>query len=281
MNLDNVEERIDDATDRPAMDDIDVTDDDLGFGLDDDYGFDDDLDGDADHEFDEDDLDTDLEDDEEDAEDEAEVETEDVEDESVRRKGSKRKKRELSPAEIKLVALKKENKALREKMRENQDKRKAETLAKKYVDEGYDEDTARRYANQDIDSDKLRREVALLRFENKNADVFERYPEALEDIDEIMHKAQAADMTAEQVCMALYGRPTYDQNALRAARGESIYDSGGNRGSGSALRSAGTERDGVSRKEQSMIRQMERLFNNGKPLSKEEKEIITQRMRKG
>lgn len=275
MNLDNVEERIVDNTEHPAVDDIDETDDDLGLGLDDDF----DDDG-----FDEDDLD-DLEHGEpedEDTEDEGDEDQDDAEDEDVKpepKKASKGKKK-LSPAEIKLIALKKENQELRRKMRDTQDKKKAASLAKKYVDEGYDEDTARRYATQDIEQDALKQEVDLLRFERKNASVFAKYPEALDDIEDIMQKAQAANMTAEQVCTALYGRPTYDQNAIRAAKGESIYQTD-NRGSSSAVRSAATDRSNVTKEERKLVRQIERRFNNGQPLPKEELEIIMKKVRKG
>lgn len=178
-------------------------------------------------------------------------------------------KRKLSPAEKKLVELKRENKRLKEAQRQKQETKQAEDLVKSYVDQGYDEDTAKRYAREDMRSSRLEQEIELLRFEKANARVFDIYPDAAENSEDIMRRAKAADMTAEQVCRALYGEaiPAYEQRALKAARGESVRET--TRTTSDRVAVPAKEAAYTAR-ERAFKRELERRFNGGKPLTAEE-----------
>lgn len=220
--------------------------------------------------------------DEEDIEEDSEAEEEDIEDEEdesepVKQVESAKAKKKLSPAEVKLVALKKENQELKRKMREKQERKEAESLAEKYVNQGYDEDTAKRYATQDLETSKLKQEIELLRFERENAQVFERYPQAVENTQEIFEKSKASGLTVEQVCRALYTRemPDYEKKALKAARGESVRTV--KEKTGGATQTVVDARESLTREDRAYIRAVEKAINKGKPLSKEEIEIALRR----
>ena len=180
-------------------------------------------------------------------------------------------KHKNSPAEIKLIEQRKEIKRLKEQLKEKQDKKQAEDLVASYVEKGYDEETAKRYASEDVRSSKLEHEIKLLRFEKANARVFDRFPDAAENSEEIMRKAEAADMTAEEICYALYGNkmPAHEAKALKAARGESVRTATGQ----TVRKTEGTESKNVARFTQRELRfkqELERRFNGGKPLTAEE-----------
>lgn len=224
----------------------------------------------------EDDEPEDDEEAEEPAESDEEDDTDVEEDEAEPAKPAKAKKK-LSPAEIKLINLKKENQELKRKMREKQEKKEAEALVSKYVDQGYDEDTAKRYASQDVETNKLKQEVELLRFERENAKVFEKYPEAADQAQEIMEKSKLSGLTVEQICRALFTRdmPEYEERALRAARGESVRDVKEPQSTGRQYTES--VRESLTREDRAYIRAIEKAINHGKPLSKEEVEIALKR----
>ncbi|MFA6977437.1 MAG: hypothetical protein WC194_12070 [Mesotoga sp.] len=248
------------------------------FEMDDMEEFDDDIQVDEDGNFiiDDDEPDEDEEEDIEESDDEDIEADEEIESEPEQVKSAKAK-RKLSPAEIKLVALKKENQELKRKMREKQEKKEADNLVAKYVDEGYDEDTAKRYALQDVETNRLKKEVELLRFERENAKVFERYPQAAEQAEEIMEKSKLSGLTVEQVCRAMFTRdmPDYEKRALKAAKGESVREVNSKTAGGTQY--AEDIRDTLTREDRAYIRAVEKAINRGKPLSKEEVEIVLKR----
>ena len=246
--------------------------------MDDMEDFDDDIQVDEDGNFiiDDDEPDENEEEDIEESDDEDIEADEEIESEPEQVKSAKAKKK-LSPAEIKLVALKKENQELKRKMREKQEKKEADNLVAKYVDQGYDEDTAKRYASQDVETNKIKQEVELLRFERENAKVFERYPQAAEQAEEILEKSKLSGLTVEQVCRAMFTRdmPDYEKRALKAAKGESVREVNSKTAGGTQY--AEDIRDTLTREDRAYIRAVEKAINRGKPLSKEEVEIALKR----
>jgi len=181
-------------------------------------------------------------------------------------------KRKPTPAELKVIALKKENQELKKKLQEDANKQAKESLVAQYVERGHDEETAKRYAEQDIENKLIKEQLAVLKFERDNADVFAMYPEARERSQEIMEKAQAADLTAEQICRALFGdpKPDYEERAIRAAAGEysrSVYAGATSSAERAAL--ASIEKT-LTKEERLFKRRLEQLFNEGKPISMEE-----------
>lgn len=199
------------------------------------------------------------------------TEDEDEEEDEVPEVEPVQKKKKLSPIEIKLIATIKENKELRRNSIAKVEAKKSAELVKSYLAEGHDEDTAKRYASQDIETQRLQTEVELLRFERNNAKVFEKYPQAAERTDDIMRKAKAAGMTAEEVCRGIYGKPVLarEERAMRAARGEStrvVEPTGSN-----ATRAATADTNkGLSATEIAFKRELERRFNGGKAMDLEE-----------
>lgn len=181
------------------------------------------------------------------------------------------KKKKLSPAEIKLIALDKENRRLKKAMKEKSEAKQSSDLVKDYIAQGFDEETAKRYATQDIQTQRLQNEVELLRFERSNAKVFEKYPQAAENTDIIMQKAKAAGMSAEEICRGLYGSPSLEREdrALRAARGESTRSVEPARTGAERVAQADNNK-GLSASELAFKRELERRFNGGKAMPVEE-----------
>ena len=143
----------------------------------------------------------------------------------------KGKSKSLSPAEIKLINLKKENQLLLKKQKELEAKveqKKADdeikAITQRFVSGGYNEETAKDLAEFEIRIRKAEQLQERLDFREKNEEVFIKYPQAKADIDLIMRKAKAADMTAEQVCRALYADsiPEHEKRALNAVKGASV-----------------------------------------------------------
>ena len=186
----------------------------------------------------------------------------------------KKGKKKLTPAEIKVINLKKENQKLqqdKERLEQQmQDKRSAqekEKLESDFVAQGYDEDTAKNMAANEVRIKQIEQRQAILDFRDNNEEVFDRYPEAKKNVADIMQKSTASGLTAEQICLALYGQgqaKPREERAARAVRGESTRETGtdvvseasrfGNRPEGESSLTAG------QRKEKRML---ERMFNNG------------------
>lgn len=141
----------------------------------------------------------------------------------------KPKSKAKSPAEIKIINLKKENEALLKKQRELEDKinekksdeEKTATI-KKLVDKGYDKDYAESFVELEQRLKKSEQAQERLDFREQNIEVFAKYPQAKADIETIMRKSKAADMTAEQICKALYGNDglsEHERRAINAVKG--------------------------------------------------------------
>jgi hypothetical protein len=115
---------------------------------------------------------------------------------------------------------------------------------------------------------------AVLDFREENEEVFAKYPDAKKDAKLIMQKARAAELTAEQVCVALYGsagRPEHETRALKAAMGEPTRET---RGSEKAERTKGRsesdENIQLSASDRRLKAELERRFNKGKPITAKE-----------
>ena len=151
----------------------------------------------------------DAEDDEQDDTDTDELDAEEEEPEPVK---SKKEGGKLTKAEIRLIALKKENKQLIKEKQELegriQEKSLAtekETIKQKLIAEDYDEDVAEKMANDELRIRQLEERQALLDFRDENDSLFVKYPQAKTDAKTIMRNMQATGMTAEQLCRGMYG----------------------------------------------------------------------------
>lgn len=145
------------------------------------------------------------------AEDVDEDESDDIEEEPVK---SKKEGGKLTKAEIRLIALKKENKQLLKEKQELEGRIKEkslasekETLKQKFIAEDYDEDVAEKMANDELRIRQLEERQALLDFRDENDSLFVKYPQAKADAKTIMHNMKATGMTAEQLCRGMYGTP--------------------------------------------------------------------------
>ena len=180
-----------------------------------------------------------------------------------------------SPADIKVINLKKENKALQQQLAEALKVRQAqeleqekERLRSSYVEQGYDADTAKTMSANEIRLRQLEDQLQLANFREENSDILALYPEAKANISSIMKNSKLTGMTVEQICKGLYGTPTvpdYENRALMAAKGQSTRDTG----SKTNIVPAKTETDVIlTRAQQKEKTFLERL--NGGKLSNEE-----------
>ena len=212
------------------------------------------------------------------------VETEEedtVEDAKESKPKVESKKRGLSPAEIKLINLKKElaqaQKELIEKEKQLQVKaneQEKENLREELVKKGYDPEYAESFAESKIEIKQLKEKAAIADFKDENEDVFSKYPQARVNAATIMRNVQLTGMTAEQICIGLYGEKKVsdmETRAIKAAQGISTKEVKQETGSGyipsATTKTAGK---GLSRTEQLEKREFERVFNQGKPLTEEE-----------
>lgn len=263
-----------------------VEDFDLEDNMDEDGNIIDDIDDgdDLDEPGDEDDLpddgedDADIEDDEEEvSEDSIDSNESETEEQPV---STKKGKRKLTPADIKVINLKKENQKLLQKqqelerqLQEKAQAREAESLQEQYVAQGYDEDTAKNMAANELRIKQIEQRQAVLDFRDTNEEVFDRYPEAKKNVADIMQKSKASGLTAEQICIALYGQSRVNPREARAsaaARGEPTRQVGTDRVS-QASRSAGQQESitltATQRREKQIL---ERTFNKGQKMTNEE-----------
>ena len=149
-------------------------------------------------------------------------------------------KKTLSPAEIAIIELKKENKLKEKRLQELETRIAQQAKAKddeqgiaKYVADGHDEETAKRLYTDDQRYQRLEERTAILDFREENSEVFAKYPQAKANVKQIMQIVNNSKgfMTAEQVCAGIYGagKPEREARAIAAARGDStrqVDDSG-------------------------------------------------------
>jgi hypothetical protein len=234
------------------------------------------IDDDFDDQFDEDGNLIEHEDDgqeepdgEPDTEEDGEEEVPEVETVEVPVKANK----QLSPMEIKLINLKKENQALATKLKQKESadnairlEQEQEALKAKFIEEGYDSDTAKTMSATEVRMKQLEEKTAKYDFMEENEDVFKRFPQAKADVIKIMNNSKLTGMTAEQICKGLYNdeTPAYEKKNLKAVKGESEpKDTKPNLNSARQT----TSNDGLTPREISEKTRLERLFNNGENLS--------------
>lgn len=118
----------------------------------------------------------------------------------------------LPKSEVKIIkqrdtikSLESENARLRTELQKREESEKTESLTEKYKAQGYDDDVAASMAQKDVRLDRIEARQAILDFKEQNEELLQRYPQARVNVAEIMQKAAAAQMTPEQVCIALYG----------------------------------------------------------------------------
>ena len=212
------------AFDLDSQDDIlDDDDDDFHFEFESDDDDDESQDDDNEPDFD----DEDEPDDESDSDDSEE----DDEDEEPR---SKSRPKQTSKQEKAIVALKREQKRLREEnqrmqrqLAKRKSKNEADNLVKQYVSEGQDEETAKRMAQQELMFRKQQERLDILEFKDSNADVLAQYPGALRDAAKIKKLVEVGDISVEQACRGLYGthkRPDYEDRARSRIGADDDYD---------------------------------------------------------
>lgn len=241
-----------------------------------------------DEEFDEDGniISDDLEEEpEEDQEQDEEADSEEEEiDESAQEEQKKEPKptvkaKQKSPAESKIVNLKKENQRLakekadlEKKLQEKQSSDQLASLKTDYLSKGYDEDTASKYASDDLRIAQIEARQAALDFREQNEEVFAKYPQAKANAMDIMRKSQASGMTAEQICRGLYGKPEaplHEQRAREAAKGNSTRTVKDTPDTASASRGSESVNynEGLTSAERQEKKIFERRFNQGKELT--------------
>ncbi len=288
----NFEKEKDQNTDNAVLDgeDIQVSTDDPGFA--DDLLFDDD--GNIiDNGFDAEDDDPDIEPNDDENmgdvpddfdEDEPEEDQDEEEDEEPKPKSKKRK---LSPADIKVIELKKERQRwlqekqeLEAKVNQKNQQQEEEDAVSKYIAQGEDEESARKLAATDLRFKSLEQRQERLDFREANEEVFVKYPNAKQEVDRIMRAVKASGMTAEQVCRGLYGgssTPDRDLRARASANGEYSRDVNPNAGrlSNAQRTATAVESAGLTAEERRHKTRLERIFNGGKRMSdKEFREIL-------
>jgi len=241
----------------------------------------------SDDEEDEEEPDEDQEEDEEEDSEEEEIDESAQEEEQEEKPVVKTKQK--SPAESKIVNLKKENQRLakekadlQKQLQDKQSASKLETLKTSYVEQGYDAETAAKYAKDDLRISQIEARQAALDFREQNEEVFARYPLAKANAQDIMQKATASGMTAEQICRGLYGKPelpAHEQRAREAAKGNSTRTVKDTPDTASASRNSGSlnRNDVLSPAEVKEKRALERMFNKGAELTVAEYKKYTSR----
>lgn len=227
-------------------------------------------------------IDDELEtvDQEETAEDVQEEDDNDNQDNDVKSKDkSASAKKKLSPAEVAIIELKKENKLKEKRLRDleqkiidqNKEKEQESGIAK-YVAEGHDEETAKRYYADDQRYQELKERTEILDFREENSEVFAKYPQARNNVKQIMQVVKSGLMSAEQVCKGLFGNAVSDREtrAALAAKGESLYENKGNTLSRQDRNGSINTQEGLSVEQKREKAQLERLFKLKKPLTVQE-----------
>jgi hypothetical protein len=173
-----------------------------------------------------------VEDEPEDGDEEPDGEPDDGEDETEESEPEPEKvvnKKPASKQDAKIVALKREKKALEEEnrmFREQQTKKvtadKITELQAQYESQGYDADTAKIYAEKEVRIANVEERLAVADFREQNADIIARYPAAKDNIAKIMANAKATGMTVEQICRGMFegAESPSDKRAREAVQGK-------------------------------------------------------------
>jgi hypothetical protein len=179
----------------------------------------------------------------------------------------------------KLVELKRENKVLAARLKEldaaeakKQQEAQVATLTQQYIAKGYDEDVAADTATREVRMSSIEQKLERQDFREANEEIFTQYPQAKKDIDVIMKKCKAAEMTAEEVCRGLYGiEPAADRRARESftgsgkAKDSDFKVANANRTAAKPEGNVGLSPDQAAKKAY-----YERTFRDGKPMSNKE-----------
>lgn len=231
----------------------------------------DDSDDDFSSKIEDDDLD-DLDDDAEDTEDEPEP------DDKPEPKHQKKSSKKLTPAEIKLINLKKElakvtkrNSELEKLQQQKELDKERVSIKEKYQEKGYDEDTADVYAQNEIRMKQLEERQQIFDFREENEDVFRIYPQAKADAATIMRNSKLTGMSAEQICKGLYGEVSErETRAINAVKGVSSKQGKDDMATKAIKSSSAKSEDSLSQKDLKYKKFLEKKFNGGKPITVEE-----------
>ena len=188
--------------------------------------------------------------------------------------------KKLSPAELKIIALKKEKQALEQQLKEKKEtetKAQAdadrETILNRFIEQGWEPDTAKVMTETELRIKSLEMKEAIMDFREANTEVFTAYPQAKADIATIMKKARLTGMTAEQICRGLYATtiPDNEKRALDAINGKSTREVKDTTNVSSAIRGNNTiDSVGLTPSELREKRILEQRFNGGNKLTDKE-----------
>lgn len=187
----------------------------------------------------------------------------------------------ISKEQLKIINQKKElqkvlaeKRELEERLSKIDGEQKKSELIKKYVDEGIDEDVAKKYAEQELRNSQIEEKLEIIDFKETNYELLEKYPQARQDVKTIIRNSKLTGMTPEQICRAMYadtqsyeqrlrkemvsGTPKQPQSIESVARGAVKKESAT-----------------LSASDRAIKQRLEKMFNNGKPLSDEEYKIVS------
>lgn len=244
---------LDDGEDSPLDDD------------DDDFHFE--FESEDDEENDESDL---GEEEEPDDQDEEEPEDEEPEQPTPKKRTSKEEKA-IVALKRERQKLREENRKMQEMLKKRQESKQSESLLKKYLSEGFDEDTAKRMANQDLVTARQQERLELLEFKDENSDVLRQFPDAMRQADRIKRIVETAGITVEQACRGLYGtnkRPDYEERARSRVAAEDDYDN--DPVSRASRSSRQPQRSALTAQQKRMKAVVERRFLDGEKMSDKE-----------
>jgi len=113
-----------------------------------------------------------------------------------------------------IIALKKELKETKEQMQalmaganDRSVSEQKNKLVQKYIGQGYDEDFARTTAEQELKMAAIEKRIARFEFQTANASLFAKYPQLNQNLDLVMRNVQNTGMTADRICLAMFGAP--------------------------------------------------------------------------
>lgn len=132
-------------------------------------------------------------------------------------------KHKNTAAEDAIVALKRAAKAKEQALREAQDKlrkyeniERAESLSKKYTDDGYDSETAKRLATVEIEKEQAQAMLEDMKFLTSNQAVLAKYPEASNELNRVREVMKATGKGISEVCGFLFSTDNSFEAKARA-----------------------------------------------------------------
>jgi hypothetical protein len=168
--------------------------------------------------------------------------------------------------------LQQENAELKKQLEAKKQADSEDELAKKYLDDGYDEKEAKAKAKSDVKQSTIEQQLEMLMFEKRNRRVLEQYPESDNDLERIMVASKASGMTVEQVCRGLYGDTQDIESERRAVKGIiGTDDAKQNASVAKSMRSAiPPKKSSLTQDQLRAKRLLEKSVNKGKPISDED-----------